>query len=263
MDDFKTSVSKAIRHFWLTRTRQASKQGIKTGLKDYGARGCVTGGAQLDGFITLIRAILIEAGLPESSVFCKSKIDLPGYFRPEKCWDLLVVIDGQLLAVIECKSQVGPSFGNNYNNRTEESLGNATDLWAAYREGAYAPSQRPWLGFLMVLEESPGSMRPVKVSESHFKVFPEFQGASYAKRYEVLLLKLLRERLYDGACFLLSTHKGGLKGQFSEPSEELTFQKFASSLMAHAIAYAKTRGTCPPCFNSEAARPLDFPSPLN
>jgi hypothetical protein len=242
MDDLQAALSKAIKHFWTTRTNQGGRQGSKSGRKDYGERGCVTGGAQLDGFIGLIKAILLESGLPESSIFCKSKIDIPGFFRPEKCWDLLVVADGQLLAVIECKSQVGPSFGNNYNNRTEESLGNATDLWAAYREGAYAPSQRPWLGFLMVLEDAPGSMRPVKVCESHFKVFPEFRGASYAKRYEVLLLKLVRERLYDAACYLLSTRERGIKGAFSEPSEELTFQKFASSLMGHAIAYAKTRG---------------------
>ncbi len=241
MGDLQAGVRKAVKHFWLTRTSQGGKQGGKTGRKDYGERGCVTGGAQLDGFITLIKSILLESGLPESSIFCKSKIDIPGYFRPEKCWDLLVVVDGRLLAVVECKSQVGPSFGNNYNNRTEESLGNATDLWAAYREGAYAPSQRPWLGFLMLLEEAPGSMRPVNVTESHFKVFREFQGASYAKRYEVLLLKLVRERLYDGACFLLSTREGGIKGEFSEPSEELTFQKFASSLMGRAIAYARTR----------------------
>jgi hypothetical protein len=242
MDDLQARVSDAVKHFWLTRTNQGDKQGGTSGRKDYGERGCVTGGAQLDGFISLIKSIVIEAGLPESSIFCKSKIDLPGYFRPEKCWDLLVVTDGQLLAVIECKSQVGPSFGNNYNNRTEESLGSATDLWAAYREGAYAPSQRPWLGFLMVLEEAPGSMRPVNCSESHFKVFPEFHGASYAKRYELLLLKLLRERLYDGASLLLSTREGGIRGEFNEPSAELTFQEFAASLMGRAIAYAKTRG---------------------
>ena len=58
----------------------------------------------------------------------------------------------------------------------------------------------------------------------------------------MLLLKLLRERLYDGASLILSTREGGIRGEFTEPSEELTFQKFAASLMAHAIAYAKTHG---------------------
>jgi hypothetical protein len=125
-------------------------------------------------------------------------------FRPEKQWDLLVVVKNCLIAAVEFKSQVGPSFGNNYNNRTEEALGSATDIWAAYREGAFKPSQRPWLGYLMLLEEVPGSMRPVRAKEPHFKVFPEFRQASYAKRYEILLTKLVRDRLYDSACLLLS-----------------------------------------------------------
>ncbi|OHB69597.1 MAG: restriction endonuclease, partial [Planctomycetes bacterium RBG_13_63_9] len=200
----------------------------------------VTGGAQLDGFVALTKDLLLEAGLPETTVFWRDKLDLPGYFRPEKRWDLLVIADGHLLAIIEFKSQVGPSFGNNYNNRTEESLGNATDLWSAYREGAFRPSQRPWLGYLMLLEEAPGSMRPVQVRESHFKVFEEFRDASYARRYEILLTRLLRERLYDGTCLLLSSRSGGVRGLYREPSPELGFQSFASSLLAHAIAFLKS-----------------------
>jgi hypothetical protein len=54
-----------------------------------------------------------------------------------------VVADGRLLAGVEFKSQVG-SFGNNYNNRTEEAIGSATDIWAAYREGAFKPSVHGW-----------------------------------------------------------------------------------------------------------------------
>lgn len=242
MDKLKSQLSKAIRHFWEARTNQAGRQGAATGRKDQGERSSVTGGAQLDGFIRLVRNLLMEAGISESSIFCHRKVDLPGYFRPEKNWDLLVVAEGELLAVIECKSQVGPSFGNNFNNRAEESLGSATDLWAAYREGAFKPSQRPWLGFLMVLEETPASTRPVRVVESHFSTFPEFHDASYAKRYEILLLKLLRERLYDGACLLLTGRETGPKGRFSEPAAELAFERFASGLMAHAIAFVKTRG---------------------
>ena len=72
-------------------------------------------------------------------------------------------------------------------------------------------------------------------------MFPEFQEASYAKRYEILLTKLLRERLYDGASLLLTTRDGGLDGQFTSPSEELSFRTFAAGLMAHAIAFAKMK----------------------
>ena len=60
----------------------------------------------------------------------------------------------------------------------------------------------------MLLDEAPGPMRPVRPQDPHFKVFPEFKAASYAKRYEVLLTKLVRERLYDSVCFLLSDVQG-------------------------------------------------------
>lgn len=80
-------------------------------------------------------------------------------------------MNNQLLAAIEFKSQVG-SFGNNYNNRTEEAIGSAADIWAAYREGAFRPSVRPWLGYLMLLEDAPQSVAPIKSREPHFQVFP-------------------------------------------------------------------------------------------
>ncbi len=167
-------------------------------------------------------------------------VEIPGWFRPEKKWDLLVISDGQLLAGLEFKSQVG-SFGNNYNNRTEEAIGSATDIWAAYREGAFKPSSRPWLGYMMLLEEAPGSTRPVKAREPHFKVFPEFKDASYGRRYEILLTKLVRERLYDSASFLLSDAKNGPRGYYREPVPELGFENFIASLLARAISVAKTR----------------------
>ncbi|MBN2473220.1 MAG: restriction endonuclease [Pirellulales bacterium] len=240
MDDLNARVGKAVKLFWQVRDKQAANQGGRTGQRDADLRTAVTGGKHLDGFVALCRDLLIESGLPEAHLFWAKKLELPGFFRAEKSWDLLAVVDGQLVAIVEFKAQVGPSFGNNFNNRTEEALGNATDLWAAYREGAFQPSQRPWLGYLFVLEECPRSVAPVQVREPHFKAFPEFQGASYAKRYEILLLKLQRERLYDGACLLLSTRKGGLRGQFRVANEELSFSQFATSLMAHAMAFAKT-----------------------
>lgn len=229
----------AIKHFWSTREAQAQKQGSSSGRKDAGARSAVTGGAQMRGFVDLVRDLLCESGLPKAHVFCEKCVELPGWYRPEKKWDLLIVSDGKLLAGIEFKSQVG-SFGNNYNNRTEEAIGSATDIWAAYREGAFKPSARPWLGYLMLLEEAPGSLRPIREREPHFNVFPEFKQASYAKRYEILLTKLVRERLYDAACFLMSNATEGLKGVYGEPARELNFQNFVASLMAKAISAAKS-----------------------
>jgi len=240
--EIEKKLRRAIRHFWSTRDSQAKKQGSKSGSRDAGARTAVTGGHQMDGFVNLVREYLCANGLPTTQVYCNRAVELPGWYRPEKQWDLLVVVEGELLAGIEFKSQVG-SFGNNFNNRTEEAIGSATDIWAAYREGAFKPSSRPWLGYMMLLEEAPGSMRPVKAKEPHFKVFPEFKEASYGKRYEILLTKLVRERLYDSACFLLSNAKHGARGEYREPASELTFEKFLASLLARATAVTKTRNS--------------------
>jgi Restriction endonuclease XhoI len=237
--EIEKQLRRAIRHFWSTRETQAMKQGSKSGARDAGARTAVTGGQQMNGFVKLVREHLCANGLPATHVYCNKRVELPGWYRPEKKWDLLVVAEGELLAGIEFKSQVG-SFGNNFNNRTEEAIDSATDIWAAYREGAFKPSSRPWLGYMMLLEEAPGSTRPVKAQEPHFKVFPEFNDASYEKRYEILLTKLVRERLYDSACFLLSDAKRGANGKYREPASELTFEKFLSSLLARASAIAKT-----------------------
>lgn len=240
MTPLEARIGQAVSQFWQTRRAQSEKQGRATGVRDAGARSAVTGGAQMDGFVELVRGLLTDVGMPEYAVHVKRGIELPGWFRPEKCWDLIVVHEHRLIASIEFKSHIGPSFGNNYNNRTEEALGSSTDLWAAYREGSFKPSARPWLGYLMLLEESPGSTRPVRVQEPHFKVFPEFRKASYAGRYEVLLTKLLRERLYDGACLLLSDPQGGLQGRYREPNPELAFSRFAESLAARAIAAVRS-----------------------
>jgi hypothetical protein len=241
MSGHEARTTAAVKHFWKTRGRQSAKQGSAIGRRDTGARSAVTGGKQMDGFVELIRDLLIEAGLPVESIHCNSRLELPGYFRAEKKWDLLVVVDGVLLAAFEFKSQVGPSFGNNFNNRTEEALGSATDIWTAFREGAFKTSQRPWLGYLMLLEECPGSMKPVAVREPHFSVFPDFRDASYCRRYELLLNHCLRERLYDSACFLLSERSSGKKVTYREPAAEMAFDQFAASFLGRAFAFIKSR----------------------
>ncbi len=224
----------AVKQFWSTRGNQASRQGAKSGTRDAGNRTAVTGGKQLDGFVELVRDFLVECKIERASIFCNHSVELPGWFRAEKKWDLLVVVKEQLIAAMEFKSQVG-SFGNNFNNRTEESLGSATDIWTAYREGAFSLSQRPWLGYVMVLEEVHRSTNPVGVKEPHFQVFPEFKEASYAKRYEILMAKLVRERLYDSAALLLSNSASAKDGGYRQPCSELSFESLLTSLKARAM----------------------------
>jgi len=231
-------VSKAVSHYWLTRKKQADRQ--KTvGASDQGARSAVTGGAQMDGFINMLTEIIVEAGIDKKYIFHNKNLELPGFFRPTKEWDLLVVLEGQLIVALEAKSQVGPSFGNNFNNRTEEAMGSALDLWTAYREGAFNKTVKPWLGYLFLLEDCVQSQRPVHVREPHFKVFREFENASYAKRYELFCRKLTRENHYNYSAFLTSSRTDGINGKYNEPAEDLTFENYIRSLIAQVISFGK------------------------
>ena len=243
-------LSDAVQHYWQTRLSQAEKQGSVTGVKDYAGRADVTGGKHMDGFASLISDVLRESGIARECIFTDTKKELPGFFRPTKDWDLIVVADHNLLAAMELKSHAGPSYGNNCNNRVEEALGNATDLWTAFREETFVPSIRPWVGYLMLLEDSSGATTPVKAKEPQFKIRPEFRdteydkkrlSVSYAKRYELLCRKLVLERLYDAACFLMSNREGGLKGKYTEPAADLAFATFVASLVGKAAEYVKSK----------------------
>jgi hypothetical protein len=61
----------AIKQFWSTRETQAQKQGSLSGSKDAGTRSAVTGGAQMNGFINLVRDLLCESGLAKAHVYCE------------------------------------------------------------------------------------------------------------------------------------------------------------------------------------------------
>lgn len=236
LSDLNVHLKQAVSHYWKTRKQQAAKQD-QYGKKDQGARSAVTGGAQMNGFITLISELIVDSGIDRRNIFYHTALELPGFFRPTKEWDLLVIKNDQLILALEAKSQVGPSFGNNFNNRTEEAMGSAIDLWTAYREGAFNKTIRPWLGYIFILENCKQSQTPVKVKEPHFKVFPEFRNASYAVRYELFCRKLVRERHYNSSAFLLSDIKKGLTGYYYEPAEDLAFSLFSKSLMAHASTF--------------------------
>ena len=89
-----------------------------------------------------------------------------------------------------------------------------------------------------MLENCEASNRPVRIKEPHFKVFPEFVGASYLKRYELFFQKLILERHYTSASFITSDSDSGTRGNYKEPSKDLSFKVFAKSLISHVGAFA-------------------------
>jgi type II restriction enzyme len=228
----------AVMLFWGNRAEARRKQ-IESGKADQGERAGVTGGKNMDGFLGLVEDIVHANGLPGAEIHRgRVLLTLPGYFRPTKLWDLLVLNKGRLVAALEFKSQVGPSFGNNFNNRTEEALGTATDLWTAYRERAFGDIARPFVGWLMLVEDTPGSRSPIRDATPHFPVFPEFQNASYLDRYDILCRKLVQEQLYTTASLIASSRDEGIKGIYSELSEMTGLRAFVASLAGHVAAEA-------------------------
>ena len=236
--NYETKTKEAIRAFWGHRDEARKKQ-IEAGKIDQGERSSVTGGKNLDGFIALILDLVKANGLGHADIhLTRALVTLPGYFRPTKLWDLVVIHQGHLVAAIELKSQVGPSFGNNFNNRTEEAIGTAHDFWTAYREKAFGEQTRPFVGWLMVVEDDKRSRSPVKDKSTHFPVFAEFQGASYLKRYDILCQRLVLEQLYTSASVIASPRSAVTSGAYSELSEMTGIKTFIRSFAAHIAAEA-------------------------
>jgi hypothetical protein len=235
--DYEQKAREATMAFWGNREKARQKQ-EEAGKVDQGGRSSVTAGKNMDGFIALLIDLVKANGLAHAEIHQnRAMVTLPGYFRPTKLWDLLVVYDGRLVAAVELKSQVG-SFGNNFNNRTEEAIGTAHDLWTAYREGAFGKHPRPFVGWMMMVEDAPESRRPVVDRSPHFPVFKEFQGASYLKRYDLLCQRLIQEQLYTTAAVLASSRDSITTGEFAVLSEMTNLKVFVTSFAGHIAAEA-------------------------
>jgi hypothetical protein len=236
--DYERKIREAVQIFWGNREQARQKQ-IVTGNTDQGERAGVTAGKNMDGFITLIRDIVCGNGLNQADIYLsRGVVTLPGYFRPTKQWDLLVINQSRLIAALEFKSQVGPSFGKNFNNRTEEAIGSAHDLWTAYREGAFGEQLRPFVGWLILVEDAEKSRTAVKDTSPHFPVLPEFEGVSYAERYNILCRKLVQEQLYTAASIILSSRSAADTGEYSEMSTMTSLRTFLTELAGHVAADA-------------------------
>lgn len=236
--DIDKRLQEAVQSYWDARAKNKEKQ-VEGGKIDAGTRGEVTGGTQMGAMEVLVADILADAGLKKLDVKTRTALELPGYYRAEKKWDLIVVSDGQLVTAMEFKSQVGPSFGNNFNNRSEEAIGSATDIWVAYREGRFGKTPAPFLGYFFLLEDCDRVKTPVRNQEPYFKVDPAFEKASYSKRYELLSRRLVLERVYSAACLIMATNSP--KTQITQPAEDLSFQRFVAALRGHVVTFLGSR----------------------
>lgn len=96
--NYEERLQQAVRFFWRGRRDAVTKQQA-TGKLDQGNRGAVTGGKNLDAFRDMIVDVVNRYG-PEGCEVHRGKtmVVLPGFFRPTKQWDLLIVFQKRLLA---------------------------------------------------------------------------------------------------------------------------------------------------------------------
>jgi hypothetical protein len=222
IEGYKNELTNAVQHFWDTRNSQLSGR-TKAG---QGNRSAVTGGKQLDGFINLLVKVAKDIGVPDNCIYVKAN-HLPGFFRPTKDWDFVIISpSNQLIAVVEFKSQVG-SFGNNFNNRTEEALGSSVDLWTAFRENGFPQNQPPWVGYMLLIEKTKQSTTAVKTKEPYFEVRPEFRDTSYLDRYAVLCQKLMLERHYSATSLIWTNPEM----EFGSLDKDISIETFLRSFM--------------------------------
>lgn len=245
--DYDLRIQRAVRDFWTSRSSRAPAK------SQGGNRDAVITGKNMDGFCELVAHVGAHCGLPARAVQTRGGGVLPGYFRATKTWDVLVIHQRRLIAAFEFKSQVG-SLGNNFNNRSEEAIGSAADLWVAHRHGAYshalaeplgelaADPRPPFVGWLMLLEDSPKAHATVGVDEPHYAALPEFHGASYARRYQLLCERLMKEQLYSSAALVLSEKAEGTRtGAHRELSPATSHRALFTEFAARAAAAAAAR----------------------
>ena len=238
LNNLDERLAKAVKSFW------SSQEGALLAKKeskrpDTGNRGAVTSGKHLHSFVDLISEIVQENGLESASLHrLGSNVTIPGFFRATKNWDLIIVHKGILVAAIEMKS-MGSSFGNNLNNRAEEILGQSLDFLKAHERRIFRDCPKPFLGYCVILADSPKIHLPVSASSPHFDVLPEFANVGYAERFNLLCRKMVEVEVYSEAALLLSEPVAGRKSGASRSLADATsFKRFISGLAAHVARIA-------------------------
>lgn len=238
-DLYAREFEEAVRDYWRVLEGQGRSQ-VERGVVDYGRRAQATGGKQFDSLANLVAQLFRDEGFPEESIQFGRSATVPGYYRPTKAWDILVIHKETLVAAVELKS-IASSFGNNLSNRAEEAVGLSTDLLTAYREGVFG-MVKPWLGYLFLMADEDKVHRPSSTNRSRLPIDDEFLNpdstshrdsiVSYGNRAEIMCRRLVLEQLYDASCFVLSSKE--LESEVTQPSDDLSFRNFAASIRGHA-----------------------------
>ncbi len=231
---YSTALESALVSFWQTRNEQADRSRATGAAGSLSLRGEVTGGKHLSAIELLVAQIVRDSGVPDDRLRMQRR-SVPGYFRRTKDWDVAILVGGRPMAIIELKSMVGPDVGKNFNNRTDEALGQAIDVWKAAERGLLGEGSRLWIGYLMVLEDNAAVHKPTKTQRGAiFPPDPIFENASHAERFRIFFERMITERMLDAACVVL-TPRGS--GDHSHPSPTTSFETFVAALHGRVLQF--------------------------
>jgi len=226
--DYEEAFALAISEFWAVKRSQQAAADL-VGHSAQSTSGAVRAGKHMVPFENLVRQVVIDAGVvvdqsPGETVY------VPGFYRETKSWDVVLQYKGHILAIVEAKSQ-GSSLANNFNNRVEEAIGQAADIWKSHERGLLISGLRPWVGYLMVVEETTKTVEPKYLTSGKpippgMVIDPLFDGMSYAERYAMAFKRLDQERMLDATCVAITSSSNS----FSYPNEWLSFNGFAAQL---------------------------------
>lgn len=228
----------AVAAYWDAKLAQNELSTIRNKVGS-GTAGSVRGGKHFDGIAALLAKFFLDAGYPPDAIRIAKgqRLELPGYYRPQKQWDVVVAYRDVLVAAFELKALGGPSFGNNYNNRVEEALGSAVDLRRAALANLF-PAEKPWLGYFFIMEDGEGSRGPVRMFNGAFPVDVMWHDASYQDRFAIFCERLMAEGLYDAVCYIASSAENPTP---VELVESLNWRHFSAAITAR-ITYLQELG---------------------
>ncbi len=240
LPDYTEKVQVAVASYWDVRESQA-RRSADSGAVNTGLRSEVTGGRHLDALELLLIDVLADAGIPAGLMEVKRR-PIPGYFRRDKSWDVVVTVEGRVLVIIELKSIVGNNPGQNFNNRTDEALGQALDVWTAVERGIIDSPLRPWLGYFMLIEDNEAWNRVSLPRRAVWPSDPAFEDTSAIDRAGVFFDRMVRERLLDAACVVLANRRSG---DVRFERDALGFQAFAAALWGRCLQFKAMNADLP------------------
>jgi type II restriction enzyme len=191
-DDIKASILDSF-----AKREKAAELQVEKGIVDVGLRSQVTSGKHLDSLVRAIVRDLCDLGLSPAEILTGNRrTKLPGWFRATKRWDILGFSGNELVTAIELKSIYG-SYGNNLNNRAEESIGGVVDARYAVEANLMNCSSPTFAYVLIVKKDAESSGMCKNPNEPRFNVDRVFRDKSYVERFMVLCRRLRDRGLYD------------------------------------------------------------------